>query len=156
MGLKTFIKKKLYTFKYIKKKKSEIKNKIILITGASSGIGFGLCKALVDNNKVIAIFNNNDENLKQLKSPNLTFLQCDLSNFNDYIEIEKKILEYDIQLIINCAGQFGSNNQSIEKIDFDNFLKILKINSLSILKIIQLINNHNKIKCKTKTCLTYF
>ena len=146
MGLRTFIKKSFYNIKFIKKKNSQIKNHIILITGASSGIGLGLCKRLVKDNKIIAVFNNNEANLKQIKSSNLTYLKCDLSNMNNYQEIEKKIVENDIELVFNCAGQFGSGNQSIDDINFDNFLNIIKINSLSVLKILQLINNHNKMQ----------
>jgi len=146
MGLRTFIKKSFYNMKFIKKKNSQIKNHIILITGASSGIGLGLCKRLVKDNKIIAVFNNNEANLKQIKSSNLTYLKCDLSNMNNYQEVEKKIAENDIELVFNCAGQFGSGNQSIDDINFDNFLNIIKINSLSVLKILQLINNHNKMK----------
>ena len=146
MGLRTFIKKSFYNIKFIKKKNSQIKNHIILITGSSSGIGLGLCKRLVKDNKIIAVFNNNEANLKQIKSSNLTYLKCDLSNMNNYQEIEKKIVENDIELVFNCAGQFGSGNQSIDDINFDNFLNIIKINSLSVLKILQLINNHNKMQ----------
>ena len=146
MGLKTFIKKNFYNLKFIKKKKSQIKDHIILITGASSGIGLGLCKRLVKDNKIIAVFNNNATNLKEIKSSNLTYLKCDLSNINDYQEIENKVIENNIELVFNCAGQFGSSNQSIHNIDFNNFVNILKVNSLSILKILQFINKHNKMK----------
>jgi short-subunit dehydrogenase len=146
MGLRTLIKKSFYNIRFIKKKNSQIKNSVILITGASSGIGFGLCKRLVRDNKVIAVFNKNETNLKEIKNSNLTYLKCDLSYINNYQEIEKKIIENDIELVFNCAGQFGSANQSIDDMDFDNFLNILKINSLSVLKILQLISNHNKMK----------
>ena len=146
MGLKTFIKKSLYNVKFIKKKNSQIKDHIILITGASSGIGLGLCERLVKDNKIIAVFNNNETNLKEIKSPNLTCVKCDLSNINDYQEIENKIIENNIELVFNCAGQFGSGNQSIDNINFDNFINILKINSLSVLKILQFINKHNKMR----------
>ena len=146
MGLKTFIKKNFYNLRFIKKKNSQIKDHIILITGASSGIGLGLCKRLVKDNKIIAVFNDTEKNLKEIKSSNLTYLKCDLSNINDYQEIENKIIENDIELIFNCAGQFGSSNQSIHNIDFNNFINILKINSLSILKILQFVNKHNKMK----------
>ena len=69
----------------------------------------------------------------------------DLTLLNNYAEIEKRIKENDIDLIINCAGQFGSNHQSIENLDFDNFINILKLNSLSILKILQLMKINNKM-----------
>ena len=146
MGLKTLIKKKFYNLKFPKKNNSQIKDQVVLITGASSGIGLGICKKLIKDNKIVAIYNNNEIKLKEIKSPNLTYFKCDLTQMNDYQEIKKKILENNIELIINCAGNFGSNNQSITDIDFDNFLNTLKLNSLSILKILQLINNNDKMK----------
>ncbi len=146
MGLRTYIKKKIHNLKYLKKKNSNLKNKIILVTGASSGIGLGICKRLIKENLIIGIFNNSEKNLKDINDKNLLLIKCDLSNLNNYSEIEKSILKNNIEIIINCAGQFGSSNQSIDNIEFDNFINIFKINSLSILKILQLIRVHNKEK----------
>ena len=146
MGLKTFLRKNFYNLRYTKNKKSELKNHTILITGASSGIGLGICEKLIEKNKVFAIYNENLSSLLKLKSSNLTNLKCDLFNFENYQEIEKQIKESNINLIINCAGQFGSSNQSIENINFDNFSNILKLNSLSILKILQLMTHNGKIE----------
>ena len=145
MGLRTFLRKNLYNLKYIKNKKSDLKDQTILITGASSGIGLGICEKLIEKNRVYAIYNENLSSLLKFKSSNLTNLKCDLFNFENYQEIENQIKDNKINLIINCAGQFGSNNQSIENMDFNYFLNILKLNSLSILKILQLISQNGKI-----------
>ena len=146
MGLKTYIKKKIYNLKYLKRKSLNLKNRVILVTGASSGIGLGICRRLIKDNLIISIFNNSEKNLKNIENKNLTLVKCDLSDLNNYNEIEKSILKNNIEIIINCAGQFGSSNQSIDNIEFDNFINIFKINSLSILKILQLITVHNKMK----------
>ena len=37
----------------------KIQNSVILVTGASSGIGLGICKRLIKNNLIIGISNNN-------------------------------------------------------------------------------------------------
>ena len=150
MGLRTFLKKNFYNLKYYKKKKSSLKSQTILITGSSSGIGLGICEKLVEKNKVIAIYNKNFSLISKINNPNLIFIKCDLFDFNNYEEIEKQIIKNDINLIIHCAGQFGSNNQLITNMDFDYFLNILKLNSLSILKILQLMSKHKKLKNVSK------
>ena len=71
MGLRKILKKYIYNLKYLKKKSNFINEKVFLITGASSGIGLALTKKLLENNKVIAIYNNNIENLKNLDGHNL-------------------------------------------------------------------------------------
>ena len=146
MGIKTFIKKTLYNLKYPKKTESVIENKTFLITGASSGIGFALTKKLIKNNKIIAVCKKNYDNLKNLNTNNIKIIKCNLSNFLDYEELENTIKENNINIILNCAGQFGSSNQAIENIDFENLVEVFKVNSLSILKILQIISKNNLIK----------
>lgn len=146
MGLRKIIKKKLYNLKFNKKLNLKLADKIVLITGASSGIGYGICENLIKNNKVIAVYNNSIENLKKLNNKNLDIVKCDLSDLENYQNIEEKIKKYNIDIIINSAGQFGTSNQAINNIDFENFSKIIKINSLSILKIIQLFETNHKLK----------
>ena len=150
MGFRKILKKYIYNLKYLKKKSNFINEKVFLITGASSGIGLALTKKLLENNKVIAIYNNNIENLKNLDGHNLVKIKCDLSDFSNYKDLSEILDEYSIDIIINCAGQFGSSNQLIENIDFDNLIKIFKINSISILKILQLISRNNNLRSISK------
>ena len=61
----------------------KIKNQIILITGANSGIGLALTKKFLNlNNTVIATFNHSNENLLKLKNDNLktSFLMTTIIN----------------------------------------------------------------------------
>lgn len=51
MRLKILIKKKFYNLKFPKKNDSQIKDQVILITGISLGIGLGICKKLIKDNK---------------------------------------------------------------------------------------------------------
>jgi|TARA_B110001450_G_C17636596_1_gene487447 short-subunit dehydrogenase len=150
MGLRSVLKKKIYNLKYLKVKKNDIKEKLFLITGASSGIGLALTNKLAENNKIIAVYNSNNSNLEKINSNNIIKVKCDLSNFLDYGELTEVLAKHKIDIIINCAGQFGSNNQLIENIDFDSLIKIFKINSISLLKILQLLSKNDGLKCINK------
>ena len=150
MGLRSILKKKLYNLKYLKTKKNFIEEKVFLITGASSGIGLALSKKLSKNNKVITVYNSNIKNLEKIDTHNIIKVKCDLSNFSDYEELTNILAQHKVDIIINCAGQFGSNNQLIENIDFNNLIKIFKINSISILKILQTLSKDDKLKFISK------
>ena len=146
MGLrkiKNVIKKFFYTRKFLKKNYlANINNKNILITGANSGIGLAITKKILSlNNKVLATYRESSENLKYIKDKNLTLVKYDQRNINEFEDLEEKIKENPIDLILNCAGVFGGpfEDQQIEKLDFKKFQEVLMVNSFSILKIMQII-----------------
>jgi len=151
MGLRRKIKNFLYTRKFSKKKYlTNINKKNILITGANSGIGLALTKRLLElDNKVLAIYRKNSQNLTNIKDSNLSIIKYDLREINNFENFENKIKETSIDLILNCAGVFGPSfeNQQIESLDFEKFQEVLMVNSISILKIIQIILN-NKLSKK--------
>ena len=146
MGLRTKIKKFLYIRKFQKKKYlTNINKKNILITGANSGIGLALTKRLLElDNKVLAIYHENSQNLTNIKNNNLSLIKYDLKKINESENFENKIKETSVDLILNCAGVLGPSfeNQKIENLDFEKFQEVLMINSISILKIIQMMSNH--------------
>ena len=143
MGLRKIIKKALYNLKYRENKNYSVSGKTFLITGASSGIGLSLTKSLLSKNKIVGLYNLNKLNLDKIQSNNLITVKCDLSDYSDFENLNKIISQEKIDIIINCAGTFGSNNQSIENIDFNNLINAFKINSISIIKILQLMEKNN-------------
>ena len=151
MGLRTKIRKFLYTRKFSKKKYlTNIKKKNILITGANSGIGLALTKRFLElDNKVLAVYRENSQNLINIKDSNLSIIKNDLKKIDKSENFENKIKETSVDLIINCAGVFGPSfeNQQIENLDFEKFQEVLMVNSISILKLIQIMMNH-KISTK--------
>ena len=138
MGLRTIFKKTLY--------KLSISKKGIILS--RENISNHWCKFwnrvivnknLLNENKVIGVYNSNKSNLDLIRSNNLTKVKCNLGDYSDFENLDKIISNNKIDIIINCAGIFGSNNQSLENIEFENLINTFKINSVSIIKILQIM-----------------
>ena len=151
MGIRRLLKNFFYKLKYKNKKViiKNIKEKSILITGANSGIGLALVKELLlYNNILYATYNINNENLNKIKNSNLKVIRCNNENFEDLENLKRYILNQPINIIINCAGVWGQQNQdTIEDINYSNLISTLKINSISIIVIINIILQYCKKNC---------
>ena len=105
--------------------------KNIVITGGTDGIGLALAKHLDDKKQNVFIIGRDESKgnkiLNSLKSPNLEFFQCDLSELGGI----KKILITlnnikNIDVLINNAGAIFDkrclNSDGIEKTFFLNHI----------------------------------
>lgn len=149
MGLRRIIKNYLYRDKF-KIKQNEVKDNLekqnIFITGANSGIGFALAKKFVEfDNKVLATYNQNDDNLIELKGKNLEIFQCDQTNINNVENLRNFVKNKSINVIINNAGIWGGEKQNFNNIDYKNLEKALYVNAISIIKISEIIINYAKV-----------
>ena len=114
--------------------------KNILITGASSGIGLEIAKILEKNNKIFLS--------GRRKSDNKNYFALDLADDNSALKLIEKAREYfssEIDILINCAGQYIY--KPIEKMSLDeiNYLINLNFKSAYILSslVIQSMKKNN-------------
>jgi len=94
--------------------------KNILITGASSGIGFAIAECLKDENLFLT-------GRRELKMEN--YFSTDLSKTSNCEILVNKALDYfnfKIDVLINCAGQYVYN--SIEKTTIDKIDYLINLN----------------------------
>jgi len=131
------------------------KNKVILITGSSSGIGFELAKKFLDLGFEILINSNNLRNLKKASKflNNCKYFLGDVTNVKSlekiFNQIKKEYKKIDFLICNYGNSNFNNNHLDFEYAFKHNFFTIVNtINySLPILK-----ENKSKIICISSVC----
>ncbi len=109
--------------------KENINSKIILVTGASRGIGRSIAEELSKENIVIANYNKSEESAKRLQeqNENIDIFKADVSNRAEV----KKMIDYIIEkygkidVLVNNAGIDQEKMfQDITDEDWDNIIKV--------------------------------
>lgn len=113
-----------------------IKDKRILVTGATSGIGLALCEYLLGKNcKVIAVGRDEDK-IKNLQSTNFLFVKLDLNEFSQYNKIFDEALNGEkFDGFVHCAGI--EETMPITLYTPENIQKIFNINVFSGIELLR-------------------
>lgn len=115
---------------------NDFKNKLVVITGATSGIGFATAKKFASKGANLICINRNEEKSEALKkeieneySVNCDYLIADFSSIEDTKEVARKLLELEkpIDVLIHNAGTYLTKRQ----ITPDGIEKVLMVNYLS-------------------------
>ncbi len=113
---------------------NDLKQKNIIITGASGGIGNSIVKKFYENGANILATGTKKEKLEDLKSKfkNIKTLNFDISQHNEienFIENAIKELGGDLYCMVNNAG-ITKDNLAI-RMSFDEWKKVIDINLTS-------------------------
>lgn len=121
----------------------DVKNKVVVISGASSGIGKELAKQLFKKGTKLALLARREDKLKQLvatefnNSTDVIWVKTDVSNREEVKAAVQKVIQRfgQIDAVINNAGvgYFGS----FENISIEDFDRILKTNIYGVLHLSQ-------------------
>lgn len=113
----------------------DFKDKIILVTGSTSGIGRQIAKQLLEAHATVIItYGHNEkmaeETMEELKDykDNILLIKCDLANENDVDEMFKQIQnKYDrLDGLVNCAAY--DKVLSIENLTIEEYRHELDVN----------------------------
>ena len=111
-----------------------LKNKIILVTGGSKGIGRGITKVFLDEGANVIICARNEEELKNVENElkngaQISSLRADLTNTNDITLIKNYISEKygKLNILVNNASILGITSR-IEEYPDDLWNQVIDIN----------------------------
>ena len=118
----------------------EIKNKVIIVTGASDGIGAAIAKKLSHAGAKVVLAARNDEKLAAIahELPGSVAVHTDMTQQADIQNLIDRTMEIDgrIDILINNAGQ-GMYGPA-ESIDIDKYKHIMNLNVYGPLYAMQL------------------
>ena len=127
---------RLYSF--VNKEKTMAKEKIVLITGASSGIGEATAKTLVNNGHKVILTARREEQLNQLVaelgSDNALAVAADATDFTALENVVTKGIEKFGRLDVAFANAgMGVSTAGTEKGDPDEWSTMIDINIKALL-----------------------
>lgn len=124
----------------------KLKNKTILITGGTRGIGHSIAKQLVENGANVIIAGRAQEvNLEMLKRDNVRYIQWDVTEKNSFQEkLEKaESLFGVINCLVNNAGVISVEKSENVKAELR---EIMRINTESAYNMAELFHGYWKEK----------
>ncbi len=119
----------------------DIKNKVVIITGASQGIGLSTARILASQGAKIVLAARSSERLQTIAAelPDSLVVPTDMRKPADIAELIKKTqLHFDrIDVLVNNAGQgmYGT----VENIDIEKYREILELNVFGVLIAMQAV-----------------
>lgn len=120
------------------------KNDVVLVTGASVGIGKAICETFLKNKNVVIGVARRGNLLNKIakKYPNYFFaVECDISDTEKLINLINK-LPYklkDITILVNNAG-LAQELKPIQESNLDDFKKILELNIYALVNLTQKVS----------------
>lgn len=119
----------------------EIKDKVIIITGASSGIGLATAKHLANQGAKVVLASRETEKLQALEKEitNSFAMPTDVTKPDEARQLVDKTVEKfgRIDVLINGAAQAMA--APVEKINLDAYRKLLELNVVAALNLMQLV-----------------
>lgn len=122
--------------------------KVVIVTGASSGIGAGTAELLAKQNASLVLVGRNDEQLQKVVNncekytKNVLKVIADVCNEEDAKRIVRVTIDKfsKLNVLINSAGIIGSG--TIETTTLDQFDQIMNVNVRALFRLTQLAVPH--------------
>ena len=117
-------------------------NKLIIVTGAGSGIGRETAKVLSEQGARVVMLDLNQEGLEEtqalLHGTGHLYKACDLTDFETLPELVKEVVEQcgSIDGLVHCAGI--SSRKPLNVLKAYGFSKVMNVNFYSFVELVRL------------------
>ena len=110
----------------------DFNNKIVIITGAGSGIGKETAQRMIDNGAKVALWDYNQNTLEEIQAKlgsNAIAVNVDVSDEQSVKKAADKVREQLglPSILVNCAGVAG-RNATVENTEPDEWRRVININ----------------------------
>lgn len=119
--------------------------KLVVITGATSGIGLACSKSLAKKGYDLILIARNYSNLKKLKNnlyqkykASSIIISCDIANYDDYHNKLSEINIKNVHILINNAG-VSHESENIAKTNIEDIHKMIHTNIIGAINSTKLI-----------------
>jgi len=123
----------------------DIKGKVVIVTGASQGIGLATAKLLSEKGAKIVLAARSEDLIKNLENelPDSYAIKTDVTKEEDVKNLVRKTIERfgRIDILINVAGQ-GIHGLSVEKTNIEEYRKVMDLNVFSVVRMMQEVIPH--------------
>lgn len=119
----------------------DLKGRVAVVTGASSGLGVQMAKALAKQGANLAILARREDRLQQVAEEikalgvDCMYVVCSVTDTNSLEAAAKKVEEYygKVDIVINNAGSGG--NEPIEETPDDNWEHVINVDLTGVFKV---------------------
>ena len=123
----------------------EIKEKIVIVTGASQGIGLATAKLLSERGAKVILAARSENLIKDLEKelPDSFAIKTDMTKEEDIRNLVRKTIDKfgRIDILINVAGQ-GIHGLSVEKTNIEDYRRVMELNVFSVVRLMQEVIPH--------------
>ncbi len=118
-----------------------IKDRAVIVTGASAGIGLAVARTLAERGARVVLAARSKEVLKTIEKeiPHSLAAQTDMRNPEDIRHLITKTIEVfgRVDILINNAGQ--GLRSSVETINLEEYRSVMELNVFSVLEAMQAV-----------------
>jgi short-subunit dehydrogenase len=117
----------------------QVRKKVVIVTGASSGIGLATARLLANRGAKLALVSRSKEKLEKISKeiPNSFAVPADMTNISEIKNMIKQTQKHfgRIDVLINCAGQ--GYDAPIERTNINTLYHIFKLDVVGPLVAMQ-------------------